>query len=140
MMLTESVQADERVNRSQVCQADVLEDILESRIGIEDRAGGGGVALYRSGLPHGSVHPTSACTFYAVQPVRHTRRLSTFSHPQSVGESQRNRLYSMVEFRARRSHGHPGMPQHGRSRRTDRGGCSCAYRRRLNRARATEHG
>jgi hypothetical protein len=30
MMLTESVQADERVNRSQACQAAVLEDILES--------------------------------------------------------------------------------------------------------------
>jgi hypothetical protein len=30
MMLTESVQADERVNRWQVCQAAVLEEILES--------------------------------------------------------------------------------------------------------------
>jgi hypothetical protein len=30
MMLTESVQADERVNRAQVCQAAVLEEILES--------------------------------------------------------------------------------------------------------------
>src|ERR1039458_321540 len=99
MMLAESVQADERVNRSQVCQADVLEDILESRIGIEDRAGGGGVALYRSGLPHGGIHPTSACTFYAVQPVRHTRRLSTFSHPQSVGERSEEHTSELQSLR-----------------------------------------
>ena len=61
---------------------------------------------------------------------------STLSHPRSVGESQRDCLYSIVEFRSRRTHGHPGMSQHGRTWRTDRGSCSCDHRRRPNRARA----
>jgi hypothetical protein len=42
------------------------------------------------------------------------------------------------EFRSCRAHGHPGVSQHGRTWRTDRGGCSCDHRRRLNRARAIE--
>ena len=36
------------------------------------------------------------------------------------------------------AHGYPGVSQHGRTWRTDRGGCSCDHRRRLNRARAIE--
>jgi len=37
--------------------------------------------------------------FMRQAPVRHTGRLSAFSHPQSIGESQRDCLYRMVEFR-----------------------------------------
>jgi hypothetical protein len=44
----------------------------------------------------------------------------------------------MVEFRSCRAHGYPGVSQHGRTWRTDRGGCSCDHRRHLNCARAIE--
>jgi hypothetical protein len=40
------------------------------------------------------------------------------------------------KFRSCCADGHPGMSQHGRTWRTDRGSCSCDHRRRLNRARA----
>jgi len=65
-----------------------------------------------------------------------TLRLFSSSHPQSAGKSRRNCLHSMVEFRSCCADGHPGMSQHGRTWRTDRGSCSCDHGRRLNRARA----
>ena len=57
---------------------------------------------------------------------------------KSVGESQRDCLHSLVEFRSCRTHGHPGMSQHDRARRTDWRGCSCDHPRALNCARAIE--
>jgi len=82
-----------------------FEEIHESRIGIEDPAGRGGIALYRFGLPNGGVYPTRPCAFYAVQLVRHTGHLSTFSHPRSVGPtirmSARQALYVVGELAAR---------------------------------------
>ena len=55
-----------------------------------------------------------------------------------MGEPQRDCLLSMVEFRPCRAHGHPGVSQHGRTWRTDRGGYSGDHWRRLKRARALE--
>jgi hypothetical protein len=52
----------------------------------------------------------SAYTFYAVQPLRHAGRPSILSHPQSVGESQRDCLQSVVESRSCRTYGRPGLP------------------------------
>ncbi len=106
------------------------------RTGFEDCAGSGGIALYRFRLSHGGVYPTRACAFYDAQPVRHTGRLSPSSHPKFVRESQPNWLHSMVELRSCCAHGHPGISQHGRTWRTDRGSCSCGHRHPLNRARA----
>ncbi|MGA2729696.1 MAG: hypothetical protein ABSE96_17960 [Terracidiphilus sp.] len=76
--------------------------------------------------------------FMRQAPVRHTGRLSAFSHPQSIGESQRDCLYRMVEFRSCCIYGHPGISQHGRTRRTDRSGCSYDHQCRPNRTRAIE--
>ena len=46
--------------------------------------------------------------------------------------------FTAWSFRSRRTHGHPGMPQHGGKGRTHRGRCSCDYRCRPNHTRTIE--
>jgi hypothetical protein len=59
-------------------------------------------------------------------------------NPQSVGESQCNRLHRVVQLRSRRSDGHTSIAQHGRTWRTDWCGGSRGDRRSIDCSRANQ--
>jgi hypothetical protein len=75
------------------------EGIHESRTGFEDRVGAGGTALFGSGLPFGYIYATRACIVYDAKPLRHARSFLASGNPKPVGESQPDRLHSMVQLR-----------------------------------------
>ena len=112
--------------------------IDESRTGFEDGVGAGGSCLPGVGLSLGDIYATRACVVHDAQPLRHARRFLASGNPQPLGESQPNRLHSVVQLRSRRCYGHTGVAQHDLTRRTGRCGCSRGDRRSLDGARANK--
>src|SRR5947209_19583241 len=95
--------------------------INESRSGSEDRVGVSRIALFGVSLSLDDVCAARPCVVNDVQHLCHAWRVLASRDPQSTGESQPDRLYSMVELRSCRRYGHAGIAEYGFQHGT--GGC-----------------